>query len=381
MRIGITCYPSIGGSGVLATELGLELARRGHSVHFITYETPFRLNQHVAGVTFHEVEVPSYPLFRHPPYILALTNKMIEVSRFCRLDLLHVHYAIPHATSAVMARMVLAGERPVKVVTTLHGTDVSLLGTDPGFYDLVAWSINSSDGVTAVSRALAVETRVRLPIKRPVEVIHNFVNTSVYRPHPVPQLRSSLAPAGESVVCHISNFRPVKRPAEVVRVFAEIAAAVPARLVLVGEGPEMPRVRALAAELGVGDRVAYLGYQERVADILAASDLFLLPSEQESFGLAALEAMACGTPVLASEVGGLPEVLANGAGGFLIPDGDAAGMARAGLELLADREKRAQVSEAGIARARALFSADRIVPVYEEYYARVLGGLRTEGAS
>jgi len=380
VRIGITCYPSFGGSGVLATELGLMLARRGHSVHFITYETPFRLADRTGQVVCHEVDIPSYPLFRYPPYLLALTNKMIEVARFCRLDLLHVHYAIPHATSAVLARQVLAGERQLRVVTTLHGTDVSLLGSDPGFYDLVAWSINSSDGVTAVSQALARDTRMRLPITRPIEVIPNFVDTAVYRPHDVPELRSEFAPGGEAMVCHISNFRAVKRPLDVVRAFAGIAARTDARLVLIGEGPEIPRVRALVSDLGIEPLVVYLGQREQVAPVLAACDLFLLTSEQESFGLAALEAMACGVPVLAYRVGGLPEVIADGQGGFLFPDGDLEGMTRVGAELLQDRALWNEVSAAGVSRARTAFASDRIVPVYEEYYARVLEGNRREEA-
>lgn len=380
MRIGITCYPSIGGSGVLATELGRKLAKRGHSVHFITYETPFRLREHLQGIVYHEVEVPGYPLFRYPPYLLALTNRMIEVVRFCRLDLLHVHYAIPHATSAILARSVLCRERPVKVVTTLHGTDVSLLGTDPGFYDLVAWSVNESDGVTAVSQALARDTALKLPVTRPIEVIPNFVDTSVYRPREVPGLRAELAPDGEAVVCHVSNFRPVKRPVEVVRVFARIASRVRAHLVLIGEGPELPRVRAAAADLGVESKVSYLGHREQVADILAACDLFCLASEQESFGLAALEAMASGVPVLALRVGGLPEVVPDGEGGFLFSDGDFEGMARTGAELLSNKDLWSRVSRAGVARARSVFGADLIVPAYEEYYARVLRERRGEEA-
>ncbi|MDP2872989.1 MAG: N-acetyl-alpha-D-glucosaminyl L-malate synthase BshA [Bacillota bacterium] len=373
MRIGITCYPSIGGSGVVATELGKQLAERGHQVHFITYDTPFRLHQHQQGVTFHEVEVPNYPLFRYPPYLLALTNKMIEVSRFCRLDLLHVHYAIPHATSAVLARSVLR-ERSVKVVTTLHGTDVSLLGTDPGFYDLVAWSINASDGVTAVSAALAEDTRVKLPVTRDIEVIHNFVDPAVYARRPSPALRAALAPAGEALVVHVSNFRGVKRPVDVVRGFAAINGRLPCRLALVGEGPEMPRVRAAAAELGVLDRISFMGHQECVAEILSSADLFLLPSAQESFGLAALESIACGTPVLAYRIGGLPEVIEDGQGGFLLPDNDLDGLVARGIELLSCPSLWGEVGAAGADRARRLFGASRIVSMYEAYYARVLQG-------
>lgn len=371
MRIGITCYPSLGGSGVVATELGKQLAQRGHQVHFITYDTPFRLGRHQRGVTFHEVEVPTYPLFRYPPYLLALTNKMIEVSRFCRLDILHVHYAIPHATSAVLARTVLR-ERRVKVVTTLHGTDVSLLGVDPGFYDLVSWSLNESDGVTAVSRALAEDTRVKLPVSRPIEVIHNFVDTEEYFRRPAAALRGELSPDGVPVLCHVSNYRAVKRPVDVVRAFAAINERIPCRLALVGEGPEMPRVRDAATQLGVLDRIAFMGHRESVAEILSSADLFLLPSEQESFGLAALEAIACGTPVLAYRVGGLPEVIEQGEGGFLLADGDLQGLVARGVELLSNHVLWGEVGAAGAERARRLFSAPRIVSHYEEYYARVL---------
>jgi len=375
MRIGITCYPSYGGSGVLATELGIQLAARGHKVHFITYEAPFRLQGYHTGITLHEVEVPSYPLFRYPPYLLALTNKMIEVARFCHLDLLHVHYAIPHATSAVMAREVLAsgkGGAP-RVVTTLHGTDVSLLGSDPGFADLLTWSINKSDGVTAVSAALARQTAEVMPVRRPIEVIHNFVDVAEYSRRPCRQLLTDLACRGP-LVGHVSNFRSVKRPQDVVHVFAGLAKDSPAQLLLIGEGPELGPTRELADSLGLADRVHYLGRQERVAEILSCLDLFLLPSEQESFGLAALEAMACGAPVLAYDVGGLAEVIEEGQGGFLLPFGDIEGMVRRGAQLLTDPAMWQQVSEAGVARARRLFGADRIVPQYEAYYARILEG-------
>ncbi len=372
MRIGITCYPSFGGSGVLATELGRELARRGHTVHFITYDAPFRLAAYTPNVVFHQVDVPSYPLFRYPPYLLALTNKMVEVARFCRLEILHVHYAIPHATSAVLARQVI-GDKGPRVVTTLHGTDVSLLGSDPGFYELLTWSINTSDGVTAVSGALAEETKIRLPVRRDIEVIHNFVDCQVYARRPCESFLQQIG-GDDMLIGHVSNFRPVKRPREVIRIFAGVAKAMPARLVLVGEGPELGGVRDLARQLGVADRVHFAGSQEQVAGILSCLDLFLLPSEQESFGLAGLEAMACGTPVLAYRVGGLPEVIADGEGGFLLPAGDVGGMTEKDIELLSTPRLWQAVSDAGVSRARALFSAERIVPRYEEYYARVSEG-------
>jgi N-acetyl-alpha-D-glucosaminyl L-malate synthase BshA len=373
MRIGITCYPSVGGSGVVATELGISLARRGHKVHFITYDVPFRLEGgYQPGITHHQVDVPNYPLFRYPPYLLALTNKMVEVARFCHLDLLHVHYAIPHATSAVLARQVLGGGRP-RVVTTLHGTDVSLLGSDPGFAEVLTWSINQSDGVTAVSHALARQTVEALPVRREIEVIHNFVDPAVYYRRPCQSLLADIG-CGELLVGHMSNFRAVKRPQDVVLTFAMICREVPAQLVLIGDGPELPHVRELAESHGVGSRVHYLGRQDSVAEVLSCLDLFLLPSEQESFGLAALEAMACGTPVLAYGVGGLGEVITDGEGGFLLPYRDAAGMARQAVTLLRDRDLWRKVSEAGVRRAAASFATERVVPQYEAYYARVLEG-------
>jgi N-acetyl-alpha-D-glucosaminyl L-malate synthase BshA len=321
---------------------------------------------------YHEVDIPTYPLFRYPPYLLALTNKMIEVARFCRLDLLHVHYAIPHATSAVLAREVM-GDKGPRVVTTLHGTDVSLLGTDPGFYEVLAWSIEKSDGVTAVSRALAEETKVRLPVHRDIAVIHNFVNTDVYRRRRCEAL-CSRAKSKEKIIGHVSNFRPVKRPAEVIRIFAGIAEAMPARLLLVGDGPELKTARDEAVRLGVIDRVEFLGTQEQVVDVLSCLDLFLLPSAQESFGLAALEAMACGAPVLAYRVGGLPEVIVDGEGGFLCRDADVEAMVNQGIRLLQDQSLWQDVSAAGVERVHRLFRADLIVPQYEEYYASVSEG-------
>lgn len=370
MRIGVTCYPSYGGSGVLATELAKKLAERGHDIHFITYEMPVRLAGYMPGISYHEVNVPSYPLFKYPPYLLALTNKMVEVARFCSLDVLHAHYAIPHATSAVLAREVFGNGGP-RVVTTLHGTDISLLASDPSFYDVLTWSLSSSDGVTAVSQSLAAQTKAQMPLDGEIEVIHNFVDTSVYHRRPCRHLATRYCHSG-AVIGHVSNFRAVKRPADVVTAFAGISKRIRAHLVLVGEGPELGRVRELAMELGVFDRVSFLGHQDQIAEILSCMDLFILPSEQESFGLAALEAMACGTPVLAYEVGGLPEVIEGGQGGFLLPFGDVDGLVEQGVALLSDKQTWQKVSAAGVARAEELFSAEVIVPQYEAYYERVL---------
>jgi len=390
MRIGITCYPSYGGSGVVATELGRQLARRGHSVHFITYDVPFRLNGFQESVFFHEVNVPAYPLFQYPPYLLALANKMVEVARYENLDILHVHYAIPHATSAYLAQQVLAaqagGPRPA-VITTLHGTDITLVGNDPSFRDIIAFSIDRSDGVTAVSRALKRQTLETFPVKADIEVIHNFIDPDDYRDLTAERCRRCLARPGEAVVSHISNFRPVKRAELVVRLFAEACRDIPSRLVLIGDGPDIPKAHEEAARRGVSERVVFLGRQEQVTELLAASDVFLLPSVQESFGLAALEAMAAGVPVIASRVGGLPEVVGDGRtegpgesgettgdsrGGLLYDVDDIEGM-RAGLRsVIADRDLHAALSAGARERAFRHFSTERIVPLYEDYYARVL---------
>ncbi len=383
MRIGITCYPSYGGSGVVASELGRHLARRGHTVHFIAYETPFRLAGFEERVYFHEVEVPTYPLFKHPPYLLALANKMVEVSRDERLDILHVHYAIPHATSAILARQVLeasgASHRPA-VVTTLHGTDITLVGSEPSFADLTAYSIEQSDGVTAVSEALRRQTLETFRVKTDVKVIPNFIDPADYpEAGSDASCRECLAQPGETIVVHISNFRPVKRVELVVRVFAAATRGIRARLVLIGDGPDLAKARREAARLGVGERVVYLGRQERVEELLASSDAFLLPSLQESFGLAALEAMAAGTPVVATRVGGLPEVVSEGEGGFLYAVDDVEGMALGLRRLLEDRVFRTQCGAAARGRAFRLFSSGIIVPRYENYYKAVLSATGGRG--
>jgi N-acetyl-alpha-D-glucosaminyl L-malate synthase BshA len=373
VKIGITCYPTYGGSGAVATELGLALAERGHEVHFVTYAQPFRLVGLHERVFYHEVEMEDYPLFEHPPYSLALAAALHDAVRREGLDLLHVHYAIPHAASAYLARQMLQHERPLKIVTTLHGTDITLLGLHPSFHAITRFSILQSDGISAVSSFLKDET-VRdfsVPANR-VEVIPNFVDTDVWRRDREPCHRSKLAPEGQKIVMHVSNFRGVKRVHDVVEVFAKIRRKVPARLVLVGDGPERPRALKQAADLGLRDDVLFLGRHGSVEELLSCADLFLLPSQSESFGLAALEAMACGAPVVASRAGGLPEVVADGVSGYLLPVGAIEEMAEAGVRILADPEHGKKLSEAARALAVERFSSSVIVPRYEALYERVL---------
>ncbi|HEV8453834.1 MAG TPA: N-acetyl-alpha-D-glucosaminyl L-malate synthase BshA [Gemmatimonadales bacterium] len=374
MRVGITCYPTYGGSGAVATELGLDLARRGHEVHFITYDSPFRLRGYTERVFFHQVEtrMGRYPLFDHFPYTLALASKQHEVVLQERLDLLHVHYAIPHATTAYLAREMLNGERSLRVITTLHGTDITLVGQESSFYAITKFSIEQSDGVTAVSSYLRDETyRAFGCVSCDIRVIPNFVNLQEYRPAE-PGCRSQIAPVGHKVITHVSNFREVKRVKDVVRVFARIRRAMPATLVMIGDGPERVDAENEGRELGVTQDVRFLGRLDTVASLLQASDLFILPSQTESFGLAALEAMACGAPVVASRAGGLTEVIDDGANGILEPVGSVEAMGRRAVELLRDPERHAAMRAAAIAKAQD-FSADRIVPLYEAFYQEVLG--------
>ena len=374
MKIGITCYPTYGGSGAVATELGLALAERGHEVHFVAYAQPFRLVGLHERVFYHEVEMEDYPLFEHPPYSLALAVALHDAVRREGLDVLHVHYAIPHAASAYLARQMLGDERSVKIVTTLHGTDITLLGLHPSFHAITRFSILQSDGISAVSRFLKDET-VRdfsVPGER-IDVIPNFVDTEVWRPDREPCHRSKLAPEGQKIVMHVSNFRAVKRAWDVVDIFAKIRERCPARLVLVGDGPDRPRALARASDLGLRDDVLFLGRHGSVEEILSCADLFLLPSQSESFGLAALEAMACGAPVVASAAGGLPEVVQDGVTGYLLPVGATDEMAEAGVRILCDEAHAKKLSAAGRNLAVERFSASAIVPQYEALYERVVG--------
>jgi N-acetyl-alpha-D-glucosaminyl L-malate synthase BshA len=373
MKIGITCYPTYGGSGAMATELGLALARRGHEIHFVSYASPFRLRGFQERVYFHEVDtnIAHYPLFDHFPYTLALASKQYEVVRREQLDIMHVHYAIPHATTAWLAREMLKDERPLKVITTLHGTDITLVGQEASFYAITKFSIERSDEVSAVSNFLRDETyRAFGCVSCDLKVIPNFVNLEEYRPDPAAR-REAFAPAGHKVISHISNFREVKRVKDVVRIFARIRRALPATLVMVGDGPDRGEAEREAERLGVAEGVRFLGRLDRVATILQASDLFLLPSQSESFGLAALEAMACGAPAVASRAGGLPEVIVDGVCGILEPPGSVEAMGRRAVDLLLDEREHRAMSQAAVAHA-ATFSADRIVPMYEALYAEAL---------
>jgi N-acetyl-alpha-D-glucosaminyl L-malate synthase BshA len=375
MKLGITCYPTYGGSGAVATELGLELARRGHEVHFITYDSPFRLHGYTERIYFHQVEtrMGRYPLFDHFPYTLALASKQHEVALREELEILHVHYAIPHATTAYLAREMLRGEQPLKVITTLHGTDITLVGQESSFYGITKFSIEQSDEVTAVSAYLRDETyRAFGCVSCDVRVIPNFVNLAEYKPGE-PGARNTLAPEGSKMITHVSNFREVKRVKDVVRVFARIRRAMPATLIMVGDGPDRVDAEHEAAELGVTADVRFLGRLDSVASLLQATDLFLLPSQTESFGLAALEAMACGSPVVASRAGGIPEVVDDGVTGILEPVGSVEAMGRRAVELLRDPRRYGAMREAAISKARE-FSADRVVPMYEQLYEEVLRG-------
>lgn len=372
MRIGVTCYPTVGGSGVVATELGLAIARRGHEVHFICYALPYRLGRVPPGVTFHEVTVPAYPLFQYPPYSLALASEMADAVRNHNIDLLHVHYAIPHAISAYLAREILGGGP--KLVVTLHGTDITVVGADPSFLPIVRLGIERADAVTAVSAALARETHALLGVTRDIEVIPNFVDPSRCDAPFASAYRRRLAPDGAPLLVHASNFRPVKRVRDVLEVFRLVQRELPAHLVMVGDGPDRPMAEKFARETGIADRVEFLGNVTPVEGVMGAGDVFLLPSEEESFGLSALEAMACGVPVVASNAGGLPELVADGEGGFTFPVGDTHAMATQVVALLSDPAFLSKQRELARRRAQERFSADRVVGEYEVLYRRLLSG-------
>jgi L-malate glycosyltransferase len=371
MKIGIVCYPTHGGSGVVASELAIGLAKKGHEMHIVSYAPPFRLRTFHQNIFVHEVEVAAYPLFKYPPYELGLVTKLVELAESQGLDLIHAHYAVPHAASAYLAKQIFNSSR-LKTLTTLHGTDITLVGADPSFRRVVKFAIEKSDGVTAVSRYLKNRTIEEFDIRREIRVIPNFIE--VVRPSPDLEAcnREAFAPRGEKILMHASNFRPVKRIADVVRIFARVRDALPAKLLLVGEGPERLFIQQLVRELKLGDDVRFLGEQDQLEPLFFCADLFLLPSEQESFGLTALEAMNCGVPVIASDVGGLPEVVTNGETGFLFPVGDVADMAAAAVSLLTDPVRQELFKARARKRAEAFFNADDIIPQYEAFYEELL---------
>ncbi len=371
MRIGIVCYPTFGGSGVLATELGKALADKGHSVHFITYQQPVRLNVFNTNIYYHEVRVPTYPLFDYPPYEIALASTMVDVIINHDLDLLHVHYAIPHASAAYMAKQIVKQKtgRIIPVITTLHGTDITLVGKDKTYEPVVTFSINESDAITAVSENLKEETFKNFPIIKPIEVITNFVDVSRFSKKPIEAFKQVIAPNGEKILVHASNFRAVKRVNDVIKVFSEVRKYLPAKLLMVGDGPERFASEELSRELGVMDDIRFLGKQEQIEEILVVSDLFLLPSEYESFGLAALEAMAAKNVVISTNAGGLPEIVIQGKTGFMVNVGDVAAMAEFAITILKNETGLAKMKEAAYNHALS-FDISNIIPHYEAIYKR-----------
>jgi N-acetyl-alpha-D-glucosaminyl L-malate synthase BshA len=376
MKIGITCYPTYGGSGVVATELGLELAERGHEIHFISYAQPIRLTGPHPNIHYHEVEVSRYPLFDYPPYDLALATRMAEVSELYDLDLLHVHYAIPHSVSALLARQMLAAKprgRKLPFVTTLHGTDITLVGLDRSYLPITRFSIEQSDGVTAISKYLQERTLREFDIKNNIQVIYNFVNCDVYvRGAATAQMRAEYAPKGERILVHLSNFRPVKRVTDTIEVFDRVRKQIPCKLLLIGDGPDRSRAEWLAVQKGIHNDVLFLGKQDQVQEKLALADILLLPSELESFGLAALEAMACEVVPIATRVGGIPELIEHGKSGYLADVGDVDTMARYALELLNDEKSFREMAKACRGVAQSRFCSSKIIPEYEDFYRRVL---------
>jgi N-acetyl-alpha-D-glucosaminyl L-malate synthase BshA len=372
MKIGIVCYPTFGGSGVVATELGKALADNGHQVHFITYNQPARLDFFSENLFYHEVSVSKYPLFDYPPYELALASRLVDVVRFEKLDILHVHYAIPHASAAFMAKQILLTYGIyIPVVTTLHGTDITLVGKDRTYKPVVTFSINKSDGVTAVSENLKKDTYEFFDIENDIRVIPNFIDLKRFNLQAKDHFKRAIAPEGEKILIHTSNFRKVKRTDDVVRIFAQIREKIPSKLLMVGDGGERSDCEQLCRDLGVGDDVRFLGKQDAIEEILSVSDLFLMPSQSESFGLAALEAMACKVPVISSNAGGLPELNIDGITGYLKDVGDVQGMAEKSIYILSDEKRLATFKENALARAKE-FDLAKILPIYENYYLEVI---------
>ena len=366
MRIGITCYPTYGGSGIVATELGLELAHRGHQVHFISYAFPIRLDADVPGIFYHEVEVSNYPLFQYPPYALALASRMAEVAENHNLDLLHVHYAIPHSISALLAQQMITSRR-LPFITTLHGTDITLVGADRTYFPITKFSIERSDGVTTISEFMRERTVEFFGVKNPIAVIHNFVNCSLYKPNPEAQQQ------GRKRILHLSNFRPVKRVLDCIQAFAQVRQHVDAELVMAGDGPDRGSAERLARELRVAEHVRFLGKQDHLERLIPSMSALHLPSETEAFGLAALEAMACGVPPVATRTGGVPDLITHGLDGYMEPVGDTEAQANRLIELLTDRSLHARVAGAARKTAESRFCTDLIIPQYEAYYRQVCG--------
>jgi N-acetyl-alpha-D-glucosaminyl L-malate synthase BshA len=377
MKIGIVCYPTFGGSGVIATELGKALADKGHGIHFITYSQPARLDFFSENLFYHEVSVSKYPLFDFPPYELALASKLVDVVRFEKLDLLHVHYAIPHASAAFMAKQILATFGiHIPVVTTLHGTDITLVGKDMTYRPVVTFSINQSDGVTAVSEYLKKATYKHFDIENDIRVITNFIDLNRFTLRPKDHFKKAIAPNNEFILAHTSNFRKVKRTSDVIEIFKLVSEQIPSKLLLVGDGQDRPIAEQFCRELGISDNVRFLGKQDAVEEILSVTDLFLMPSESESFGLAALEAMACKVPVVSSNTGGLPELNIQGVTGFLNDVGDIKGMADHAIYILKDKDRLKKFKENALKRAKE-FDLSLVLPVYESYYEEVINRVKS----
>ena len=372
MNVGITCYPTYGGSGIVATELGLELANRGHEVHFITYSNPIRLDPGIPRIHYHEVEVSTYPLFQYPPYCLALASRMMDVADAYNLDLLHVHYAIPHSISALLAQQMIAHKRRLPFITTLHGTDITLVGADASYFPITKFSIEKSDGVTSISQDLKDHTVQVFGVANEIRVIHNFINCDLYKPLLDRSGTLPYAPAGEKLLMHVSNFRPVKRVQDCIRILEEVRKHTPAHLLMVGDGPERGAAEHLARELKLSPHVSFLGKQNHVERLIPLAHVLLMPSEMESFGLVALEAMACGVATVATRVGGVPELISNGENGFMEAVGDIPAQAKRVVELLTDQALHQRITAAGRARAMNEFSTEKIIPQYEKYYEDVL---------
>lgn len=374
MNIGITCYPTYGGSGIVATELGLELATRGHEVHFITYSNPIRLDPGIPRIHYHEVEVSNYPLFQYPPYCLALASRMMDVAEAYDLDLLHVHYAIPHSISAMLAQQMMAPKRRLPFITTLHGTDITLVGADPSYFPITKFSIEKSDGVTSISEDLRKHTVEVFGVSNEIRVITNFINCDLYRPDPEKAGALVYAPNGEKLLIHVSNFRPVKRVLDCIRILDEVRKHTPAHLLMVGDGPDRGAAEHLARELNLSRHVSFLGKQNHMERVIPLAHVLLMPSEMESFGLVALEAMACGVATVATNVGGVPELIINGENGFMEPVGDIAAQGARAVALLTDDALHQRITAAGRQRALDVFCSERIIPQYERYYEQVLAG-------